>query len=304
MGQRTVEPPRGRADESASGYWQFVHRNLGLISVAEQERLRDARVAIAGLGGVGGGTFLTLCRMGVGRFSIAEPDRYGCSDLNRQQGACVETLERPKIEVLSEQARGINPDVDLRSFSEGLTLDNVDAFLAEADFVVDALDYFALPERQALHAEARRAGLYVSLSAIFGFGTSLVVFSPDGPGFEDLFGRVEGVAPLGHRLEFGRFLFPLTPDYLDLRSYLQSLRGERPIPSFCAPASVSAGLQSMDVVLHLLGKRPLTLVPKVKWLDLYQQRLRIIDTSSRLTRLRQLVSTLKIARKILGSLKG
>lgn len=304
MDPRASEPQGRPGDDVPVGYWQFVHRNLGLISEADQERLRNAQVAIAGLGGVGGGTFLNLCRMGVGRFSIAEPDCYGSSDINRQQGACVETIERPKIRVLAEQARGINPDVDLRSFSEGLTLGNVDAFLAESDFVVDALDYFALPERQALHAKARRRGLYVSLSAIFGFGTSLAVFAPDGPGFEDLFGRVEGVAPVGHRLEFGRFLFPLTPGYLDVQSYLQSMRGERPIPSFCAPASVSAGLQSMDVVLHLLGKRPLTLVPKIKWIDLYEQRLQILDTSSRLTRLRQLVSTLKIARKILGSLKG
>ena len=150
----------------------------------------------------------------------------------------------------------------------------------------------------------RAAGLYVSLSAIFGFGTSLAVFAPDGPGFEDLFGRVEGVAPVGHRLEFGRFLFPLTPGYLDLRSYLQSMRGERPIPSFCAPASVSAGLQSMDVVLHLLAKRPLVVVPKVKWIDLYEQRMQIVDTTSPLTKLRQLVSTLRIAHRILGSLKG
>lgn len=281
-------------------YWEHVQRNLGLISQAEQARLKEAKVAIAGLGGVGGGTFLSLCRMGVGRFAIADPEVFGCSDLNRQQGACVESLGKKKVEVLRQMAAAINPEISIEAFPEGLTLDNLEAFLSGANFAVDALDYFALPVRQALHDRARQKNLYVSLSAIFGFGASLAVFSPTGTSFKDLFGRVEGVFPIGHRIEFGRFLFPIIPGYLDVRAYADSMREDRPIPSFCAAAALSAGLQSMDVVLHLLGRRAPVVVPKIKWIDLYEQRFEIIDPASPLTRLRRLLGTVQAARKLFG----
>jgi tRNA A37 threonylcarbamoyladenosine dehydratase len=59
---------------SAFSYEEAFSRNLGWVTSAEQERLRDARVCIAGLGGVGGIYLLTLARLGVGRFSIADFD--------------------------------------------------------------------------------------------------------------------------------------------------------------------------------------------------------------------------------------
>jgi hypothetical protein len=279
-------------------YRRAIERNLGLFTEHEQARLQRARVAIAGLGGVGGGTFLDLCRLGVGHFSIADPDTFADSDRNRQRGACSSSIGCNKTEVLTAAARSINPEVDIRAFPEGLTSDNADDLLAGAHFAVDALDYFALAERQALHDRARRRGLTVSLAAIFGFGASLAVFTPTGPGFGDLFGRVEGVLPLGHRLEFGRFLFPIIPDYLDVRTYLQALRNERPIPSLSPPASIAAGLQSMEVALCLTGRRAPVAVPRIKWVDLHAQRMRIIDSRSPLTRMRALLGMARVAQRL------
>ena len=80
-------------------------RNLGWVSAQEQARLRASRVAIAGLGGVGGAHLLTLARLGVGAFHLADPDRFEMANLNRQAGASLSTLGRPKVEVLAAMAR-------------------------------------------------------------------------------------------------------------------------------------------------------------------------------------------------------
>src|SRR5689334_23654968 len=96
-------------------------RNLGWLSRDEQHALRGKRVAIAGLGGVGGIHLLTLARLGIGRFHLADFDRFDLANFNRQSGATVATLGEPKVDVLARMARDINPDVELTLFPEGVT---------------------------------------------------------------------------------------------------------------------------------------------------------------------------------------
>jgi len=62
-------------------------RNIGWVTEAEQSRLRSKRIAIAGMGGVGGGHLLTLTRLGVGAFNIADFDAFELANFNRQAGA-------------------------------------------------------------------------------------------------------------------------------------------------------------------------------------------------------------------------
>src|SRR5216117_2931839 len=91
-------------------------RNLGWVTADEQALLRNRRVAIAGLGGVGGSHLVTLARLGIGRFNLADLDVFEIENFNRQFGARMSTLGRPKVDVLAETARDINPDVELRLF--------------------------------------------------------------------------------------------------------------------------------------------------------------------------------------------
>ena len=72
-------------------------RNVGWVTPDEQALLRSRRVAIAGLGGVGGAHLVTLTRLGIGSFHIADPDAFGIENFNRQLGARMSTLGRPKI---------------------------------------------------------------------------------------------------------------------------------------------------------------------------------------------------------------
>lgn len=94
-------------------------RNLGWLTVQEQLGLREKRVAIAGLGGVGGVVLDTLTRLGVGSFSLADVDHFELANFNRQAGASLSTRGLSKVDVAQRRTRDINPEVDLRLFPEG-----------------------------------------------------------------------------------------------------------------------------------------------------------------------------------------
>src|ERR1700744_2214222 len=92
-------------------YDAAFERNLGWFTEAEQLALRGKRVAIAGMGGVGGGYLITLTRMGIGAFHIADFDHFSVANFNRQMGATIATIDRPKAEVMEEMALAINPEL-------------------------------------------------------------------------------------------------------------------------------------------------------------------------------------------------
>ncbi|HET9215867.1 MAG TPA: ThiF family adenylyltransferase, partial [Terriglobia bacterium] len=98
----------------AFDYTTAFSRNIGWLTEAEQQKLRHKRVAIAGVGGVGGFHLTTLARLGVGRFSIADPDRFELPNFNRQAGALMSTLNQPKVDVLARMAADINPECEVR----------------------------------------------------------------------------------------------------------------------------------------------------------------------------------------------
>src|SRR5450830_1019337 len=118
-------------------YHAAFARNLGWVTRAEQESLRGKRVAIAGVGGVGGVHLLTLARLGIGAFHIADFDTFDIANFNRQVGANMRTIGEPKVEVMAQMARDINPEADIKLFPEGINKDNLPAFLEGVDLYID-----------------------------------------------------------------------------------------------------------------------------------------------------------------------
>jgi molybdopterin-synthase adenylyltransferase len=94
-------------------YAAFTTRNIGFVSEAEQERLRNARVFVCGTGGMGGAALMALARAGIGKFVIADIDEFEVSNLNRQVFAFSETIGRHKAEASADVLRRINPDIEL-----------------------------------------------------------------------------------------------------------------------------------------------------------------------------------------------
>lgn len=104
-------------------------------------RLARARVCVVGVGGVGSWVVEALVRSGIGHVTMIDMDDVCITNVNRQLPAFAETVGRPKVAVLAERMRSINPACDVRAIAEFVT-DSTAARLLEGpfDFVVDAVD--------------------------------------------------------------------------------------------------------------------------------------------------------------------
>ena len=246
-------------------------RNIGWVTEAEQARLRQSRVAIGGLGGVGGVHLLTLARLGIGRFSIADFDTFDIVNFNRQVGATVHSLERPKIDVLAEMALAINPEIDLRAFPMGITTETLDAFLDGADVYVDGLDFFAFDARRMTFKACEEKGIPVITAAPLGMGAALLVFGPGGMSFEDYFGFA-GCDELEMAI---RFLVGLSPAMLQ-RGYVVDMSkvnlAERRGPSCIAACQLCAGVAAIETLKLLLGRDGVRMAPWGSQFDAYRMR--------------------------------
>lgn len=119
---------------------QFSRTEL-LLGKAAMERLKKARVAVFGIGGVGGYVCEALVRSGVGAFDLIDNDKVCLTNLNRQIIATRKTVGQYKTEVMRERILEINPEADVRIHKCFFLPENADGFaFDEYDYVVDAVD--------------------------------------------------------------------------------------------------------------------------------------------------------------------
>lgn len=131
-----------------------------LYGPAGLERLRQAHVAIVGLGGVGSWTSEALARSGLGTLTLVDLDDVCVTNTNRQISALTETIGRPKVDVLAERARSIQPEITVHARAQFFTATNATGVLgARFDCVVDAIDSPSL--KALLIASCRARGLPV-----------------------------------------------------------------------------------------------------------------------------------------------
>ena len=254
-------------------YSQAFSRNIGWVTVDEQNRLRNARAAIAGLGGVGGGHLLTLARLGIGNFTIADFDHFEVHNFNRQAGAMMSTVGQPKSDTLARMARDINPTADIRVFSEGVTPENVDAFLKDVDIYIDSIDYFSVESRRLLFAECYRRNIPAVTAAPLGMGVGFLYFKPGRMSFEDYF-LLEGQT---RREQLLRFMAGLAPKALH-RHYLVAPEAvnfaEERGPSTIMSCELCAGFTGTQVLKILLNRGKVRPAPWSMQFDAYEQKLR------------------------------
>ena len=137
---------------------------------AGMEQLENARVAVFGVGGVGGHCVLALARSGVGHITVVDDDVVSLTNINRQAVAKSSTVGRPKVDVIAEMVKDINPDCEvecLRLFYTPETADQVD--LSRFDAVIDAID--TVTAKVELIVRAQAAGVF-AISAM-GAGNKL-----------------------------------------------------------------------------------------------------------------------------------
>jgi molybdopterin/thiamine biosynthesis adenylyltransferase len=256
-------------DRPAFSYDEAFSRNLGWVTAAEQQALRGKRVAIAGMGGVGGSHLLTLARLGIGAFNIADFDRFELANFNRQAGATLSSIGQPKVATLATMARDINPELDLKVFPHGIDEDNLDAFLAGVDVYVDSLDFFVLDMRLKLFARLEALGIPAVIAAPIGMGTGYLVFMPGKMTFEQYF-RLSGLPPEKQAVNFA---LGLTPRGLQRRYLMDSsridLKGKRG-PSTSLSCELCAGVAAAEVLKIVLKRGPVRAAPWYHHFDAYR----------------------------------
>ena len=116
-------------------------RTQMLLGPEALQRLRGARVAVFGLGGVGGYAVEALARGGIGALDLVDNDTVGESNLNRQLFALRSTLGLPKTEAARRRVLDINPGITVKTWELFYSADTADAFdLGVYDYIVDAID--------------------------------------------------------------------------------------------------------------------------------------------------------------------
>lgn len=137
-------------------------RTAALIGEAGVELLRQKKVAVFGLGGVGSFVAESLVRAGVGSLLLVDKDVIEESNLNRQLYALHSTVGRPKVEVAKERCLDINPDVQIDAKQEFyLSIGQVD--ITGCDYVVDAIDNVTAKLRLIEDAKSKNIPIIVCL---------------------------------------------------------------------------------------------------------------------------------------------
>lgn len=111
---------------------------LGALAI---EKLKNSRVAVFGIGGVGGAAAEALVRGGVGSLDFIDPDTVSVTNINRQLIATHDTIGELKTEAMRKRALSINPDVNIKTHNIFYLPENADSFdLSVYDYIVDAID--------------------------------------------------------------------------------------------------------------------------------------------------------------------
>lgn len=254
-------------------YNEAFSRNLGLISPDEQQRLRQCRVAIPGMGGVGGIHLITLARMGFGKFRISDADVFEVKNFNRQFGATIDSLGLPKSQYMAAAAKGINPEIEIDAFSEFVTQDNIDEFLTDVDLLIDSVDFFAFEAKRLIFREARKRGIWSLTAGPVGFSTAWLAFDPNGMSFDDYFDLRDGMADVDMFCAFALGLAPRSTHlpYFDFSFVDGSGRG----PSVAAACQLAAGVVGCEAIKVILNRGHVRAAPYYSQFDAYRYLLRI-----------------------------
>lgn len=243
-------------------YAEFVQRNLGFVSEEEQARIREARVFVCGVGGMGGACVMSLARAGVSHLTIADIDRFEVSNLNRQLFAFMDTVGEPKAEVTRDRLLAINPELDVRVMGAEWTA-RLDEILTEHRIVVNGMDH--APSGVLLYRKAREHDATV-VDAYASPLPSVFVVRPEDPRPEErLDYPTVGVpwmdidpdmeaACLAREIEY-TLVHSSSKDQVDLDIAAEVLAGTRSRMSF-APMVITAGNLMCFEVVNLVTGRP------------------------------------------------
>jgi len=282
-------------------YKEAFKRNIGILTEDDQAKLCSAKIGIVGLGGVGGNYLISLVRLGIRNFHIADGDSFDIVNIQRQYGATINTLGRNKAEVMRELALSINPHLNLKVFSEKIDSNNIDEFLYGLDIVIDGIDFFSIEDRRFLFNKAKDKGIFVLTAAPLGFGVSLLIFSPQGMSFDEYFDINDKMSYLEKLVSFGIGLSPsgFHLKYIKLNSVdIDKKQG----PSLVSSCNLCSSIILTEVINIILKKRKIYSVPNYFLFDPYLRKFKkgylLLGNRNPLQRFKRWYILKKISKKI------
>ena len=261
-------------------YDERYSRNIGIISATNQEKIKSTHVAVAGCGGDGGLIAIMLARLGIGSFTLADPETFGIENINRQAGSTTQTVGKNKAETIADQIKLINPEAGLKIYPEGLTAENVRPFVSEADIVIDEMEYTMHHLGVMLAREARQQGKVNVMGLNVGFGCLLTSFNPNGTTLEEYLGidpemDIKEVDSAEVPLE--RWV-PKIPKYIDMDVFQKVANGEISAPTVSPGVALAAGYTVTEIYNHITGHQEPIWAPKVLWADALEHKVEIINS--------------------------
>lgn len=258
-------------------YRERVLRSFGIFNEQQLQKIKETSIGVAGLG-LGGSVFINLVRLGFEKFHIADPDTFERTNINRQRMAKETTIGRRKDEAAIEEAKAINPEVQIQTFPDGVNLGNLDTFLNGLDWVVDVVDVFALPEKMALHEKARQQRIPVASCATLGFSGSVIIFNSETPSFAEL----TGMDPKGDYIKnlenFLRFIAPEIPLYLR-EQLLSAMNKSTHIPFVVPGGEISAAFCATEIAKSIAGFGKKVVAPTGIFADAFDLKVELFRAS-------------------------
>lgn len=257
-------------------YNQITARNYGVYSPQEQEKLRQSHICIIGLGCIGGMVALTLGRLGIGKMTLVDGDRYELPNINRQPMALRSTLHIQKVEVAKNILLDINPMLFLKLFNKFFVLSNAEEILDSVNITIQCVD--DMKTRCLLHRCCLRCGIpSITMSGQPPFRSIISTLLPEGPNYETLFGlpevsrmsdgEVSKADELFKKLKIERVRTAVHhgADANWAKNFENGTAGWAVTPE---RTYIAAILQAHECARVLLGKSPLALAPQAIIVDL------------------------------------
>lgn len=183
---------REEVKDLSDGELEFYSRQIVLpeIGYNGQLKLRNARICIVGLGGLGSPAALQLAAMGAGYLRLVDRDVVETSNLQRQHLYGVNFLGYPKVEVAAKRLRGLNPHIEVDPLPLSLSVNNAEEIVTGMDVVVDGLD--RMTPRYALNRACQKVGVpYIFAAAIMTFGNVSTIIPGKTPCLECFQGNLD-----------------------------------------------------------------------------------------------------------------
>ena len=264
--------------EWSKGYQSLVDRNIGLITVEQQERLRKTTVCVCGVGGIGSPAFEVLVRTGIGQFKIIDKDHFDPTNMNRQIYAFSDTVGRMKVDVAKEFAEKINPEVVVECYTL-VEESNIDAILDGVDIVVLAID--ELKPCLVISRKAREMNIPLVEGWAIPYG-NVRVFTSETPDLEEAYGlptRGRSLSDISHE-ELQKYGLEVLLSLGKIEGvadfYTEEVIGkisEGHITSFAPLAWLTSVMMALETVKVVLNWGNIALGPKFTLYDQFMHKI-------------------------------